>query len=136
MILDISDLNTFETSDLGITKKPLRLGKPKIKADNSIRLDLPIEGEEHYSGADMDSSYRFLDAWTGFSYCDIEKTESTDWPNNKVISLFSGAGGMDIGLEMAGFSTATCVEIDSHCRETLRHNRPDWKLVLGNDPTT
>ncbi len=50
-------------------------------------------------------------------------------PRNKVISLFSGAGGFDIGLESAGFETAACVEIDADCRATLAFNRPDWKLL-------
>lgn len=47
----------------------------------------------------------------------------------KILSLFSGAGGMDIGLEAAGFESAGCVEIDPLARETLRRNRPDWKLL-------
>jgi len=46
----------------------------------------------------------------------------------KVISLFSGAGGLDIGLEQAGFETAVCVEIDADCRETLKKNRPEWRV--------
>ena len=45
-----------------------------------------------------------------------------------VVSLFSGAGGLDIGLEESGFHTAVCVEYDTDCRETLRYNRPEWKL--------
>jgi DNA (cytosine-5)-methyltransferase 1 len=45
-----------------------------------------------------------------------------------VVSLFTGAGGIDIGLEQTGFHTAVCVEYDTDCRETLRHNRPEWKL--------
>ncbi len=45
-----------------------------------------------------------------------------------VVSLFTGAGGLDIGLEDSGFQTAVCVEYDKDCRETLRHNRPQWKL--------
>jgi len=42
------------------------------------------------------------------------------------ISLFSGGGGLDIGIEQAGFATLACVEIDAHCCETLRHNRPRY----------
>ena len=38
------------------------------------------------------------------------------------ISLFSGAGGLDIGLERAGFQTRVCVENDKHCRLTLEAN--------------
>jgi DNA (cytosine-5)-methyltransferase 1 len=52
---------------------------------------------------------------------------------NKVISLFSGAGGLDIGLELAGFDTVVCIEYDKDCRETLRFNRPNWTLVESDN---
>lgn len=38
------------------------------------------------------------------------------------VSLFSGAGGFDLGMEDAGFDVRGCVEIDSNCCETLRLN--------------
>ena len=38
------------------------------------------------------------------------------------LSLFSGAGGLDIGLEQVGFDTLTYVEADKFCRETLTSN--------------
>lgn len=47
----------------------------------------------------------------------------------KVLSLFTGAGGLDLGLERAGFEIAGCVEADRDCRETLRKNRPEWRLI-------
>lgn len=70
----------------------------------------------------------------GNKYIDILDADAYEVPENenKVISLFSGAGGLDIGLEQAGFETAVCVEIDKHCRETLRFNRPNWKLIEDN----
>ena len=40
----------------------------------------------------------------------------------KAISLFSGAGGMDVGVRQAGFDVLACVEIDKNCCETLRAN--------------
>ena len=46
------------------------------------------------------------------------------------ISLFTGAGGLDIGLEQAGFETKVCVESDRHCQETLESNRSRFR-----DPT-
>lgn len=52
--------------------------------------------------------------------------------NNKLISLFSGAGGMDIGFEMAGFETAVAVEYDISCCETLKRNRPKMSVIHGD----
>ncbi|WP_322822334.1 DNA cytosine methyltransferase [Chloroflexus sp.] len=38
------------------------------------------------------------------------------------LSLFSGAGGMDIGVMQAGFEILACIEIDPYACETLRAN--------------
>lgn len=40
----------------------------------------------------------------------------------KAISLFSGAGGMDIGVQQAGFDIIASIENDPYCCETLRSN--------------
>jgi DNA (cytosine-5)-methyltransferase 1 len=50
------------------------------------------------------------------------------------ISLFSGAGGLDIGLEKAGFDIRAFVEFDSFSCETLRKNHPG-KAVIEADIT-
>ncbi len=42
--------------------------------------------------------------------------------NQLAVSLFSGAGGMDIGVERAGFQNICAIEQDLHCVATLRHN--------------
>jgi DNA (cytosine-5)-methyltransferase 1 len=47
----------------------------------------------------------------------------------KVISLFSGAGGLDYGLEAAGFEFGAGVEMDSDSISTLLESRPDWPVV-------
>ena len=51
----------------------------------------------------------------------------------KSISLFTGAGGLDIGLEVAGFEPSICIEIDKDARETLKKNRPNWRLLEPGD---
>lgn len=50
----------------------------------------------------------------------------------KVISLFSGAGGMDIGFTEAGFKTVIAVEEDPSCCNTLRLNNPGLSVIEGD----
>ena len=43
----------------------------------------------------------------------------------KVLSLFAGIGGFDLGFERAGFEVVGHVEIDKWCRQVLREKWPN-----------
>lgn len=50
-------------------------------------------------------------------------------PKLKALSFFSGAMGMDYGLEKAGLHLLLACEFDKTCRRTITANRPDIGLI-------
>ena len=49
-----------------------------------------------------------------------------------ILSMFSGAGGLDLGFESAGFSTITAIDIDNYCIATMKKNRPQWNPIQAD----
>jgi len=47
------------------------------------------------------------------------------------ISLFSGCGGLDVGLEEAGFKISVATDNDPTCQKTYAANRPETPFILG-----
>ncbi len=45
------------------------------------------------------------------------------------LSFFSGAMGLDIGIEIAGFDVRLACEIDKYCRQTIAINKPNMALL-------
>ncbi len=61
-----------------------------------------------------------------------------DYPSNNLIkeqqkpialSFFSGAMGLDLGIEKAGFNIRLACEVDKFCRQTIALNRPNTALL-------
>ena len=50
----------------------------------------------------------------------------------KAISLFSGAGGMDVGFKNAGVDVVLANEIDLNAANTFVANHPDTKMIVGD----
>jgi DNA (cytosine-5)-methyltransferase 1 len=48
------------------------------------------------------------------------------------LELFAGGGGLAIGLEKAGFKAKLLSDIDRYACQTLKHNRPDWRVIEGD----
>lgn len=46
----------------------------------------------------------------------------------KVVSFFTGCGGMDLGFEACGFDHVAAFEFNELFCKTLRRNRPDWNV--------
>jgi DNA (cytosine-5)-methyltransferase 1 len=54
---------------------------------------------------------------------------SDDVPEITALSFFSGAMGLDIGMENAGIHPVLACEFEKHCRMTIAANKPDMALI-------
>ncbi len=60
---------------------------------------------------------------------EVVDSQATLISKPKVIELFAGAGGLALGIERAGFETIALVEVDKYASETLKKNRPEWRVI-------
>lgn len=59
----------------------------------------------------------------------IEIEEPNEDKKYTTIELFAGAGGLALGIEKTGFDTIGLIEFDKDAADTLRYNRPQWKVI-------
>lgn len=60
---------------------------------------------------------------------DDHERPSDELPDIIALSFFSGAMGLDIGMEKAGIKALLACEFDKACRMTIQQNRPDMALI-------
>lgn len=60
-----------------------------------------------------------------FSLSDIKSGKK----KYKVLELFSGAGGMALGLHKAGLDPVALVDIYKDANNTVKHNFPEWNVI-------
>jgi DNA (cytosine-5)-methyltransferase 1 len=60
------------------------------------------------------------------------RSEEVAMAQYRVVEICAGAGGQSLGLELAGFEHDLSVELDVNAAATLRHNRPYWKVAVGD----
>ncbi len=58
----------------------------------------------------------------------MTRAKKNDKQTLRAVDLFSGCGGLSLGLANAGFSVVAAVEIDRKARETYRMNHPNVHL--------
>ncbi|MDE5958258.1 MAG: DNA (cytosine-5-)-methyltransferase [Muribaculaceae bacterium] len=72
---------------------------------------------------------------------EIDSMNESCWDSEKLskpiqqftsAELFAGAGGLALGMEMAGFHHVLLNEFDHSACQTLRFNRPDWNVIEGD----
>ncbi len=86
----------------------------------------------HYRVYQKDDVQQLL----GSLYDEVVDDEVSNYiePENEysVLELFAGAGGLAVGMEIAGLKCVTMNEIDKWACKTLRKNRPNWEVLEGD----
>ncbi|NDI98666.1 DNA (cytosine-5-)-methyltransferase [Flavobacterium sp. LaA7.5] len=88
----------------------------------------PISNYRVYRKSDVENLF------SAFISKENEEVSNYIEPNHeyKVLELFAGAGGLAVGMELAGLKCVALNEIDKSACQTLRRNRPNWKVLEGD----
>lgn len=61
-----------------------------------------------------------------------EEAQVTPLRDFTSVELFAGAGGLALGMHLAGFRHVLLNEMDAMACKTLRRNRPEWNVLEGD----
>jgi len=124
----INELMTLQEASeyIGKSKETLRRWDNEGKL-NAVRE--PVSNYRFYRKNDLDTLFgRHLDLRLNETVSNFVAPEN----EYKVIELFAGAGGLAVGMEKAGLKCAVLNDVDKWACQTLRNNRPNWKVLEGD----
>ena len=115
---------TDVSNSLGVSKAII------LAWEKTGKLTPLIKGKEKYY---TEESLKHFDIFKQFKNSTWEQEQNIR-PNRSYssIELFAGAGGLALGLEQAGFDVALLNEVDKHAGNTLKLNRPNWNVAVGD----
>lgn len=86
--------------------------------------------KEKYYTADLLNHFEVFKQFKNSTW--EQEQNITPLRNYTSIELFAGAGGLALGLEQAGFNVALLNEMDKQAGNTLKLNRPNWNVAVGD----
>lgn len=78
---------------------------------------------------DQEAVDRYVDEYNIKIEPDDHPRTTTEIPGIVALSFFSGAMGLDIGMEIGGIKALLACEFDKACRMTIDKNRPEIALI-------
>lgn len=110
---------------LGVTKETLRRWD---RSQKLVSIRHPINNYRVYHSTDLAQFEKI-----GFMFKNnIEQKNEAPLKKFTSIELFAGAGGLALGLEIAGLENVLLSEINKNACDTLRKNRPTWNVIEGD----
>ena len=111
----------------------LKFEKQLRLIEKSIRTGQPFDQallEAGWTYDDLRYERSRLKEWTGPPPLRLDQLsqKGTGSQGHRFVSFFTGCGGMDIGLEAAGWKHLAAFEVNEVFCDTLRRNRSNWTL--------
>ncbi len=120
-------LTLAEASELiGKSKETLR------RWDREGKLSAVREPLSNYRVYHKDQVESLFSGFVDFDILEAEPNRVEPNGEFSVLELFAGAGGLAVGLEKSGLKCVALNEIDKWACNTLRKNRPNWKVLEGD----
>lgn len=101
---------------------------PLMAANIAVAIKTHIESTEK----EEISNHLYLKKYKKIELSKESKIKKSKKNKLSFIDLFSGAGGIGIGFEQAGFEHVFSADFDSAVAKTFRHNNPDIPFIEGD----